>query len=186
VDVSVVARKLKPREHLTPHTVVPFRPGEVRTLDGLRLTSPLRTLHDLRRAPDLDRLAAEAHVLHLATAADLADMVPDPAPTRSAFERAFRRLLSRAGLPQPLVGHHLAGHERDFVWLGERVVVETDGWGAHGHRAAFESDRDRDAALAALGYVVIRVTWQQLSEQPLLVAARLAATLAARRAAVPG
>ena len=39
---------------------------------------------------------------------------------------------------------------------------------------------------AALGYVVIRFTWRQLTERPLLVAARLAQVLAVRAAAVPG
>ena len=28
----------------------------------------------------------------------------------------------------------------DFLWEAERVVVETDGWGTHGTREAFEED----------------------------------------------
>lgn len=158
----------------------------MRSRDGLRVTSPLRTLGDLRRADDIERLTAEAQVLRLVTPADVAHVVPDPAPTRSEFERAFRSLLHRAGLPQPLVNHYVAAHECDFVWLRERVIVETDGWGSHGNREAFEDDRDRDADLAALGWVVVRVTWRTLVTEPILVAARLARTLAARNAVVPG
>lgn len=186
VEVSVPGRRLRPREHLRPHCVAPFRDGEVRSRDGLRVTSPLRTLGDLRRADDIERLTAEAQVLRLVTPADVAHVVPDPAPTRSEFERAFRSLLHRAGLPQPLVNHYVAAHECDFVWLRERVIVETDGWGSHGNREAFEDDRDRDADLAALGWVVVRVTWRTLVTEPILVAARLARTLAARNAVVPG
>jgi very-short-patch-repair endonuclease len=186
VEVSVPGRRLRPREHLWPHCVAPFRDGEVRRCDGLRVTSPLRTLQDLRRAEDIERLAAEAQVLHLVTSADVAHLVADPAPTRNRFEHSFRSLLRRAGLPQPLVNHRVAGHECDFVWLRERVIVETDGWGSHGNREAFEDDRDRDAHLAALGWVVVRVTWRALTTEPILVAARLARTLAARDAAVPG
>jgi very-short-patch-repair endonuclease len=36
--------------------------------------------------------------------------------------------------------------------------VEVDGYGVHGHRAAFERDRRRDQVLAAAGYTVLRVT----------------------------
>ena len=39
------------------------------------------------------------------------------------------------------------------------MIVETDGWEAHGTRAAFESDRAKDAALTAAGYRVVRFTW---------------------------
>jgi very-short-patch-repair endonuclease len=68
----------------------------------------------------------------------------------------------------------------DFLWPREKVVVETDGWAAHGHRRAFESDRARDAELQASGYLVVRFTWRQISDAPLLVAARLAQVLAVR------
>ena len=57
------------------------------------------------------------------------------------------------------------------------MIAEVDGWAAHGHRAAFERDRARDAALAALGYAVLRFTWRQVAREPIVVAARLAALL---------
>jgi very-short-patch-repair endonuclease len=56
--------------------------------------------------------------------------------------------------------------------------VETDGYRFHSTRAAFERDRLRDAELAARGFRVIRVTWRQLTEQPLAVVARIAGALA--------
>jgi very-short-patch-repair endonuclease len=186
VHVSVPGRRLRPRPNLAPHTVALYLPNEVRNRDGLRVTSPLRTLRDLRRDDDLERLAAEAHLKRLAEPRELAALVPGHAPTRSKLERAMRRIVNAAGLPQPLVNHHVAGRECDFVWPRERVVAETDGWGAHGDRRSFEDDRARDAALAALGYIVVRFTWRQLVERPLLVAARLAQVLAVRVAAVPG
>ena len=39
---------------------------------------------------------------------------------------------------------------------------------------------ERDAALAAAGYTVVRVTWRQLVDAPEAVVARLASALAAR------
>jgi very-short-patch-repair endonuclease len=58
------------------------------------------------------------------------------------------------------------------------VLVETDGFTTHGRRQAFEDDRARDADLIAQGYTVIRFTWRRLMGAPLIVAARLSASLA--------
>jgi len=59
----------------------------------------------------------------------------------------------------------------------QKLVIEMDGWTFHGHRAAFERDRDRDQKLVAAGYQVIRVTWRQLEREPLMVVARIAQAL---------
>ncbi len=56
--------------------------------------------------------------------------------------------------------------------------MEVDGFGVHGHRAAFENDRRRDQTLAAGGYAVVRATWRQLTGEPMAVLARLAQALA--------
>lgn len=90
------------------------------------------------------------------------------------------RIVDAARLPRRVVNRRLGRFRPDFLWPDERVVVETDGFAAHGHRAAFERDRARDAELAALGYVVLRFTWRQLTEQPVLVSARLAQVLLRR------
>jgi hypothetical protein len=57
--------------------------------------------------------------------------------------------------------------------------VETDGWGVHGNRRAFESDRARDAMLQAHGYTVARFTWRQVLHETLLVTVRIAQLLPA-------
>ncbi len=51
----------------------------------------------------------------------------------------------------------------DFV-VGDRLVIEVDGYAHHGSREAFEHDRDRDLALVAHGYLVIRVSQRQILE----------------------
>jgi len=73
---------------------------------------------------------------------------------------------------------------------GQRLIVVHRGVyhrAFHGSRAAFERDRLRDARLVAAGYRVVRVTWRQLTREPIAVAARLGAALAAgvRSSAVP-
>jgi very-short-patch-repair endonuclease len=59
-------------------------------------------------------------------------------------------------------------------------VVELDGWQTHGHRFAFERDRARDTDLVARGYVVLRFTWRQITDDPVRVIIRIAQALTVR------
>ena len=164
--------------------------------DGIRVTTPARTLIDLadvlpRRR--LERALDEAAYLRL----DLAPVSPRPgrrgagvlaqviamhAPgstrTRSELEERMLSLCDRFRLPTPEVNTTVQGHEVDFLWRDSRLVVEVDGWAAHGTRSAFERDRRRDADLLAAGWRVLRISWERLRSEPLWVAERLAEVLA--------
>ena len=62
----------------------------------------------------------------------------------------------------------------DFV-VGDRLVIEVDGYAYHGTREAFERDRGRDLALVEQGRLVIRVSQRQvLDEWPRIERAILA------------
>lgn len=93
---------------------------------------------------------------------------------RSELERRFLDLCRRYELPMPLTNQWMAvaGEEMevDFVWHRERLVVETDGFEAHGGRGAFVSDRRRDQLLGANGWRVIRVTWDDVVAAPTRIA----------------
>ena len=78
----------------------------------------------------------------------------------------------------PGVNVRVGGHEVDFLWRKEALVVEVDGFEFHSSRAAFERDRLRDAGLQAAGFRVIRVTWRQLTEQSEATLVRIARALA--------
>jgi very-short-patch-repair endonuclease len=78
-----------------------------------------------------------------------------------------------AGLPLPMTNRQIEGDEVDCVWAKERLIVELDGRATHDTSHAFERDRERDRALAAAGWRVIRITWRQLHEEPHLVEADL-------------
>jgi len=112
----------------------------------------------------------------------LGRMRPEDAWTRSDFELRFLRLCGDFGLPRPRVNAWISvagdGFEVDFAWPEPRVVVEADGFAAHGHRAAFERDRRRDQLLAAAGWTVLRITWRQLRDEPRRLAATLSRVLA--------
>jgi very-short-patch-repair endonuclease len=190
VEVTVTRKGPRSRPGLRIHETT--RPPDVRVLDSLPLTAPLRTLVDLaatQSKQQLERMCAEALVLKLVSQDELdAAGILAPglaAPTRSEFERRFFAQLRKARLPRPIAGHPIGPYTADFAWPAERVVVETDGWEFHGHRSAFEDDRARDAYLAANGWIVVRVTWRRLCDAPMLVMVQLAQTLA-RRASTSG
>jgi very-short-patch-repair endonuclease len=50
----------------------------------------------------------------------------------------------------------------DFL-IGDRLVIEVDGYDWHGGRAEFERDRERDRELVRRGYVVIRASYRQVT-----------------------
>ena len=73
-------------------------------------------------------------------------------------------LVRSAHLPEPICNKALQVPDHgecvpDFYWPAYGLIVETDGWEAHGTLAAFRSDRAKDAALTAAGYKVLRFTW---------------------------
>jgi very-short-patch-repair endonuclease len=82
----------------------------------------------------------------------------------------MKLLLRQARLPFPRTNEKVAGYQADFLWPEQRLIVEVDGFQFHGHRYAFERDRKRDAAHVLAGYRVIRITWRQLTGEPIAVA----------------
>jgi very-short-patch-repair endonuclease len=52
----------------------------------------------------------------------------------------------------------------DFVWTQGRMVVELDGYGSHGNRAAFMYDRHRDYELTLSGYTVLRLANDEIAQ----------------------
>ncbi|HEY0331647.1 MAG TPA: DUF559 domain-containing protein [Rhodopseudomonas sp.] len=52
----------------------------------------------------------------------------------------------------------------DFVWTHGRLVIELDGYGSHGNRAAFMYDRHRDYELTLSGYTVLRLANDEIAQ----------------------
>jgi very-short-patch-repair endonuclease len=109
----------------------------------------------------------------------LGDQPPD-----SVLEIAMGRLLRDHALPVPVFHHRvrtaLRTYELDFAFVPEHIAIEVDGWAYHGSRRAFESDRERDAELAAAGWLVLRFTWYQVRRRPAWVAARISDAIGRR------
>lgn len=197
-------------EIIVPHTqrieragVVIYRSStltraDVWIRDGLRITSPRRTLHDLARTAtpeELERAINEAHALRLISPGHL-DITPNrpgaarlrsaarqnaDGYTQSEAERLLRRLAKQAGLPDPETNVWVAGVRVDAVWPDHRVVVEIDGAATHAHQ--LDRDHRNAARLRAAGYDVLRFTWHMLTQSPQVVVAQIALRLGARAAA---
>jgi very-short-patch-repair endonuclease len=196
--VTVVERDPRPAG-INVHRVRFLAPDETTTHRNIPITTPARTLLDL--APSLtprqlERSLAEAVRRRIVRPAALEALlarhparpgVPalrallhsDPAFTRSELEERFLALIREAGLPEPEANAELGPYEIDFLWRDERLAVEVDSWSFHSDRKAFEDDRRRDAELVSWGFRVIRITWRQICDEPVMVAVRLAGAMAA-------
>jgi very-short-patch-repair endonuclease len=142
----------------------------LRQAEQLRLTDPL-SLHDL--AERYPRRPGLASIRALLTEAMLGVNI-----VRSELEERFQAFLLSAGLPLPKTNQRVEGYEVDCVWPEQRLIVELDGHATHSPTHAFEADRARDRKLQAAGWLVIRITWRQLHQEPQLVEADLRRLLA--------
>lgn len=143
---------------------------------GIAVTTPARTIADLRRvasAAQLRRAIREAEASGYFLGSDV-----DPDPTRSELEHHFLALCRRHRLPAPEVNVRIAPFVVDFLWREQSLVVETDGYRYHRGQLAFEEDHQRDVELRILGFDVIRFTYRQVSDDPKGVARALRASLA--------
>jgi very-short-patch-repair endonuclease len=199
IDVTLVGSRRRPKPGIRLHLVSAIDGRDVRPIDDLPVTAPARTLIDfaadaeddeleaavsearaLRRIRDGDLEAALARAGNRRGVARMRRLISresDSGYTRSKAERHMRRLMRDAALAQPRCNRRLHGYRVDFLWSEQRLIVEVDGYQFHGHRYAFERDRKRDAAHVLAGYRVIRITWRQLTEEPMAVAVIIARAL---------
>lgn len=200
-------RRLRARRGISFHeSTLPADEYDLR--DGIPVTTVARTLIDLAAVTSMVRLeqaVARAEHRGLADSPSLAELVTRYPGRRgmaalrtvlaagrlggiaaSELELRFLEFLDSRRLPRPQVNQPLepAGRRMivDCLWPAERLVVELDGRGHHGHEQAFEADRARDLALAAAGYVAVRVTWWRLHQEPDELERELREALRARAA----
>lgn len=83
------------------------------------------------------------------------------ARSESIVESIARFRLQYLGI-QPRLQVKIRGVGRVDMVIGERLVLEFDGWEYHADRERFEADRRRDARLSARGYRVLRFSYRQV------------------------
>jgi hypothetical protein len=175
------------------HRSKSLQPRDLRTHQGIRVTSPARTLLDcapaltnraLTRAVNEALLSKRLKRWHLAELLERSGSHPGArlltpflthgdGPTRSEFEDSFVEFCERFGLPGPKVNTRVAGHEADAFFEAERLIVELDSYEYHSSRDAFARDRDRDADTLVAGCGTVRITWERLMGAPGKEAIRL-------------
>jgi Protein of unknown function (DUF559) len=197
-------RKTRSRNSICRHFGVLPR-DEVAVVEGIPVTSAARAVLDL--AADKGEAAAEAalremeylgiygpvslstlldrHPRHRGTPivrACLDRLREDPGGRiRSTLEQLFLPFLDRHHIPRPRlnawleVGEHR--YQVDCLWPEARLVGELDGFKSHGTKRAFHKDRKRDRRLKVHGFTVVRITEDQLFDEPFEVAADLQSIL---------
>ena len=145
---------------------------------GIRVTSPARTLADVAHVLDHDELTralreamfrrlydpkAIEDALTRRPSRALKDLLTEATVTQSMMEDRFLTICKRHHLPMPQTQHRIGAKRYDFAWPQQRVVVETDSWLAHSTPYAFQADRGQTNALQLAGWLVLRLTWADLT-----------------------
>jgi very-short-patch-repair endonuclease len=143
---------------------------------GIPVTTPARTI------ADLEGVVPPRWLRRAIRQAEMTDPRLDPGRktdhTRSDLERDFLRLCRRYDIPAPEVNVEVGRWTVDFLWRRQRVAVETDFYGYHRGRVAFQDDHERDLDLRRRGFEVRRFSERQVNDQPAEVAADLRDALA--------
>lgn len=166
------------------------------TVQGFGATSPAETLWTLARDTPRKRLfdLVDEVILRRQATAEHFDLILDrvrrsrqrglrnfrdavvrtlpeaPAVSATLLEVHLYRLLDEPGIPRATTQARFLLHNHpsrvDAFIEDWQLVVEADGRNWHAKQSDFQNDRDRDNALAALGIVVLRFTWESLTHTP--------------------
>jgi very-short-patch-repair endonuclease len=193
VDVTIPGRNQAPRSGIRRHRVKSLPRHHVTNVNGIKVTSIARTICDLAATESphaTEQAFQEALYREIVTdkalqavldreprrrgAPVIRALLENPSLTRSERERRLLKLIEQAGLPKPLTNVPLNGYKADVFWPQYNLILEFDGWHAHGHRHAFESNRKRDQIMLTKGLRTLRVTDRQLTTEPIALVARIA------------
>lgn len=202
--VTLLGGQVRRRPGIVFHHARTLGDTERTMLDGVPITSPVRSLVDgagMLGSRELAKAIASAERLSLVAPAELAELAEryrgrrgmtllrtlvgadsDRAFTRSEAEERCLALIRRAGLPSPHTNVPVGPYELDFFWPDANVAVEVDGWAFHGMRSRFENDRRKDNWLRGRGIEVVRLTWRQITREPVASAVQVGQALALARA----
>lgn len=202
-EVTTTRRGPHSRPGLTVHRTASLWSDETLILDGIPVTTPARTILDLAPSltPDeLEQLVAEACARSRPTRRQLDDLLAryprrkgtralrrllhqphGPAFTRSPPERLLLNLLREAELPPPETNARARTYEVDVLWRELKLVAEFDSQAFHAAWPQRERDSRRDQDLIRHGFVVFRITWSQLTQRRIALAARIAMTIGRRQ-----
>jgi hypothetical protein len=212
IEVTRLRRRTRRRTEPLPAHEPVLVPGHHRTVQrGVPVTTVERTLFDLMaavRAGRAERALDNALARRLTSLRALRSIGEelcrrgrpgsalfrellgargvDFLPTESGLEAAFVALLVDAGLPEPERQVNLGGEgwigRVDFYVRPARLVVEIDSDWFHSSVLDAAADQQRDAALRAAGFGVLRITEDEIRNRPVAAVDRYRRALADRAA----
>jgi very-short-patch-repair endonuclease len=209
LEISCVVRR-KPRPRVHVHRVPAFVTADLTTCGPIPTTTPARTLLDLGGVVSFERLeVALDDALHrgIVTLPRLRWQLqragkkgrPGTAALRLALEARSRgyvaaesaletrvlRLIADAGLPPPVRQYRLRQGGRvqarvDLAYPHSKVAIEADGYRYHSARVDWQRDRRVQNLLTVGGWLLLRITWEDVERRPEQVAAEIRAALSHR------
>ena len=189
LHLTIAYERIRRDEEITVHRTVSLPDIDRRFVDGIPCTSATRTLIDLAPSVDDETLEAAmecARRMGLTTLtlmgrrADALCGRGRPGSQRirrvlsaaegraleSRLEVKARRLLHASALPRPVAQYSLGRFRLDFAWPRLQVAVECDGFEHHGSRLQWKRDRRRVAAIEAMGWRLVHLTWDDVTRCP--------------------
>lgn len=194
VEVTALRHQRRRQAGITWHESYHLTERDVTQIDGIPVTRPVRTFLDLAvvlSAPALEEILDEGRRRNLLEIEPiwrrleelgdirpgtkrarnvLASQVDSDRPAESVLETRFRQLLRDAGVPtpKPQVEIDMNGTTArvDFAYPDVRLAIELDGAAYHSSQKALRRDRNRENRLVALGWRVLRFTWEDVRDDP--------------------
>jgi hypothetical protein len=192
ITVTVISETTHDLLGVTVHRNSDLLPHHLEFIDGLELTTRIRTIFDL--VQKLGRrlsfaLLDQEMMLNNISLQDVADLVEDlarqgkPGSTifkeyvedrdwvdgRSPLHMMALEIIDAAMLPTPEEEHHLPWEpwkRFDLAFPHAKLAIELDGLRYHSTPEQMKADRQRDRDAHANEWVVLRFTWDDLVNQP--------------------
>jgi hypothetical protein len=211
IDVVTTRWDRVRRESVSIHESLDLLECDVTELDGLVVTTAVRTVVDLGAVNPwavesafetgirkgrftLDEV--EAMIARVARKGRRGVGVIRPllearrhwdSATESALEDLFRKVVGEIGLPQPRPQYVVRDDSgvfvcrADFAYPRAHLLIELDSEAHHLDRITFRRDRSKQNSATVLGWTVLRYTWWDLQDHPYRVGAEIESALKTRR-----
>ena len=192
VEITLPGSRLPRMTGVLRHRTGSLPRADITTLDAIPLTRPARTIIDCAAVLSAGQLAialddslsrgllVPAHIqrrlvetgrqgrLGVGTLLRLLDERPEGrALAHRAFERLLFQLVSTSGLPRPephypvRLGSSSTAYI-DYAWPAHKVGLEADSYRHHSSRTQWAHDHTRNAALTALGWRILLVSYDDV------------------------
>ena len=196
IDVVTTRWDRVRRPAVKVHESLDLLPGDIVELDGIPLTTAVRTVVDLGASNKWIVESALEHGIRkgLFTLDEVDAFVRRVArrgrrgvgvirpllkarsrwdnKTESALEDEFRKLVADWGLPMPELQYEVRDElgilvsRADFAYPEERLLIELDSEAHHMDRMTFRRDRSKQNRAIVLGWTVLRYSWWDVVEAP--------------------